>query len=658
MKKIITLLLLAWAVVSQAFEYQGLQFRIVDEDEQIAEVTYMLPNDTLNYAQRSHIDIPPIVQHNAKTYQVGAIGDSAFRMARSLKTISIPSSVTRIGKQAFYGSGLTEVSLPNSVVDLGDMAFAWCYYLQTCNLSDKIQALPSGVFAGTYSMNTIDLPPQLKVIGDGAFYESALGAIELPQALEQIEAYAFAETFLRKIKIPDHVQSIGYMAFDYVPLDSVWFGQSLREIGERAFSECFYLHYINGLPRSLQVIDIAAFEGVDFRSLDLVIPGSVRRIGELAFCPSGLRSVVFEQGVDTIESGAFGGCYLKQVEIPASVSYLGSQVFEQNFQLPAIQVDPDNLHYTAVDGMLANKQQDTLFFCPAGREGVVRLPESFRTVDDLAFSFCSKLTTVILNEGLTRVGDAAFNECESLDSVYVPQSIESFGRNTMDYTKWSQERGSGLQYLGPVALNNKHGMYSHYIIKEGTTCIADEAFSLNDNLKYVKLPKGLKYIGANAFCNNRNLTSLRLPESVKRIGRGAFQSNIKLFDINIPEGVETIDVPCFGLTNLKRVYCYTKQPLPGWCWGIGDGIYGCILYVPQGCKELYQQTCGSQFASVREMGPVGDLNDDMQLDIADVNQMVNMMLGGSGNTFLSDLNGDQVVDIVDVNELINHLLGK
>ena len=58
------------------------------------------------------------------------------------------------------------------------------------------------------------------------------------------------------------------------------------------------------------------------------------------------------------------------------------------------------------------------------------------------------------------------------------------------------------------------------------------------------------------------------------------------------------------------------------------------------------------------MGPVGDLNDDMQLDIADVSQMINMMLGGSGNTFLSDLNGDQVVDIVDVNELINHLLGK
>lgn len=264
------------------------------------------------------------------------------------------------------------------------MAFAWCYYLQTCNLSDKIQALPSGVFAGTYSMNTIDLPPLIKVIGDGAFYDSALGAIELPQALEQIEAYAFAETFLQKIKIPDNVQSIGYMAFDYVPLDSVWFGQSLREIGAQAFSECFLLHYINGLPRSLRVIGAAAFEGVDFRSLDLVVPGSVRRIGELAFCPSGLRSVVFEQGVDTIESGAFGGCYLKQVEIPASVSYLGSQVFERNFQLPAIQVDPDNAHYTAVDGMLANKQQDTLFFCPAGREGVVRLPESFRTVDDRA----------------------------------------------------------------------------------------------------------------------------------------------------------------------------------------------------------------------------------------------------------------------------------
>ena len=57
-------------------------------------------------------------------------------------------------------------------------------------------------------------------------------------------------------------------------------------------------------------------------------------------------------------------------------------------------------------------------------------------------------------------------------------------------------------------------------------------------------------------------------------------------------------------------------------------------------------------------GVVGDINGDGVVDIADVNAVINIMLGKSGFTLPADINGDGYVDIADVNAVINLMLGK
>ena len=54
----------------------------------------------------------------------------------------------------------------------------------------------------------------------------------------------------------------------------------------------------------------------------------------------------------------------------------------------------------------------------------------------------------------------------------------------------------------------------------------------------------------------------------------------------------------------------------------------------------------------------GDLNGDGQVDIADVNAVINMMLGKVSPTAAGDVTGDGNVDISDVNAVINIMLGK
>lgn len=55
---------------------------------------------------------------------------------------------------------------------------------------------------------------------------------------------------------------------------------------------------------------------------------------------------------------------------------------------------------------------------------------------------------------------------------------------------------------------------------------------------------------------------------------------------------------------------------------------------------------------------LGDVNGDGVVDVSDVNQVVNAILGKSEMTSEMDLNGDDSVDVSDVNLIVNLILGK
>ena len=54
----------------------------------------------------------------------------------------------------------------------------------------------------------------------------------------------------------------------------------------------------------------------------------------------------------------------------------------------------------------------------------------------------------------------------------------------------------------------------------------------------------------------------------------------------------------------------------------------------------------------------GDLTGDGNVDIADVNAVINMMLGKTELRSAADINNDGNVDVSDVNAVINIMLGK
>ena len=90
----------------------------------------------------------------------------------------------------------------------------------------------------------------------------------------------------------------------------------------------------------------------------------------------------------------------------------------------------------------------------------------------------------------------------------------------------------------------------------------------------------------------------------------------------------------------------------------------CVLHVPKGTIAVYR-TCDQwkDFLNIIDDIEVehliGDLNNDGIIDVTDVSEEIDMVLGKVvANNGVADLNGDGLVDVTDVGLLIDIVLGK
>lgn len=80
---------------------------------------------------------------------VTAIGNECFWQARTITTLSIPSTVTEIGISAFNEcTGLKKIVLPKELKSLGSAAFWYCTNLETVVLDTKAEKIGKDAFRG------------------------------------------------------------------------------------------------------------------------------------------------------------------------------------------------------------------------------------------------------------------------------------------------------------------------------------------------------------------------------------------------------------------------------------------------------------------------------------------------------------------------------
>ncbi len=167
---------------------------------------------------------------------VVSIAANAFAHCRALTTITLPSTLTTIGDNAFYiCTSLTgTITIPASVTSIGSSTFQAMHSLEGFNVEDgnTVYSSPDGSNAILskngktlyYGCKNTVIPTTVTTIQSSAFHGcSSLTEITIPSSVTSIRDFAFYGTGLTSINIPSSVVSIYRQAFVSSKLTSVTF---------------------------------------------------------------------------------------------------------------------------------------------------------------------------------------------------------------------------------------------------------------------------------------------------------------------------------------------------------------------------------------------------------------------------------------------------
>lgn len=170
------------------------------------------------------------------------------------------------------------------------------------------------------------------------------------------------------------------------------------------------------LPTSVTSLSDNAFQNCSSLT-NIILPNSLTAIGNQAFqgC-SNLSGIVIPQSVTNIGDQAFLGCdNLANINIPTSVISIGVLAFGSC----SITVDNSNPKYSSLGGVLYNKKQTKIIYCPTSKTGSFIIPSTVDSIEMGAFYECNKLASISIPSSVKSIGNYAFYECSKLMSIYV-----------------------------------------------------------------------------------------------------------------------------------------------------------------------------------------------------------------------------------------------
>ncbi len=303
----------------------------------------------------------------------------------------------------------------------------------------------------------------------------------------------------------------------------------------------FYL--LNKVARTAIVTDktyTGSTSGSNTYSSAVVIPETFQAIDEE-------DGQTYTYTVIGIDDCAFYGCSeLISVEIPKTVTEIGTQVFDHCSKLQGVTVNPQNQYFYAKDGVLYDKHQTELIFCTRLKEGQFTVPSDIKKIHSYAFNGCKSITKVVLPNGLKEIGDFAFMNCPAMTSVNIPTGLTTLGTNAFrgaSSLTSSIAIPATLTFISSSAFQGCNKI-SNVTIPEGITAIGEYAFSECTSLKSIELPTTINELSISAF-ENAGLTSINIPTGITDIPASAF-AGCKLTSITLPEGLHTIQTEAFA----------------------------------------------------------------------------------------------------------------
>ena len=257
------------------------------------------------------------------------LANYSFWTCSSLKEVTLPSSITNIGKAFLACDSLETINVPANaklttieedafksninlkhfnflgecpLTTIGKNAFANLKKLTTFKMPKTVTDIQLNAFSGCSNLATVEFDPNADIqkIGAGAFADCGLQRISIPKKVKEIAKEAFRNcTVLKKIEVTEFTTSIDPEAFKYC--------DQLTEI--KVSKDNTVYSSVGGYLLSKDKKTLILFPPGKANDKFTLLPPSIEKIGDNSFldCRK-LTNVTIPNKVKTIGKRAFGLC--------------------------------------------------------------------------------------------------------------------------------------------------------------------------------------------------------------------------------------------------------------------------------------------------------------------------------------------------------------
>ncbi len=502
-KKPLVFLILLTSVLSLCQAQRTLRYAI-DSEGNLIVGEYSIPRNKDGDPDERHPSVPNLnIPSSVEGRKVTGIARKTFYGDHTLRTVNIPASITYIGEDAFSdcsnierftvaadnprykveGNFLLdkinnklvsifkadeEIVIPDGITEIPEGFFSFTSSIEKITLPDSLVKICDKAFYHQYNLASINFPKNLHYIGDNAFEKCQKLSMNviLPETLTYLGKEAFKSTKITALTLPSNFESIPDGCFcSCNNLALVNFSKNLKYIGKEAFSGCSAFKDLK-IPDTVESLGIDAFSHTKFT--ELVIPKAMTVVSDSAFQFSTIEEIIFHPGVKRIGKSAFYKAKIPSLVIPKSVESVGNGAFTE----------------CGIRSLVIEKGVKTIEASAFSWNDLaeLKLPDTVTTIGENAFHHC-RIQKLVLPKKISKISSYAFDE-NFLTTLELPKSVTYIGEAAF--------RGNWLEKLTlPAKLEH----------------IGDMAFMTDDhfgreNLRSVKIPASVKFIGSNPFCHN------------------------------------------------------------------------------------------------------------------------------------------------------------
>lgn len=416
------------------------------------------------------------------------------------ETVTIPSSITEIGRTAFSGNKSIKSLVLEGNVNIEEYAFSNCS-LESVTFTDEQTTIMDYSFANNSKLTTVNGLDLLSVISAYSFYNSALVEITLKDDVV-LGNNAFGSNSLLQI-----VNFLG---------DAT--------IGSHAFAENAKLESVNSISSAvINIGDYAFYNNTALVNIDLTSAGP--ELGDYAF----------------YNNTALKAANLTNVKIIGSYAFAAARSIE-SVTLPVVE-EIKEYAFARITGLLIMDN--------APKITEINFPSTLRSIGSHAFYYSSRLTSITIPEGVREIADYAFSNTISVESVTLSSSIKTIKDYAFnDARVLNSINLSNVQEIGKYAFASCKALTS--VDLASAKLIDDNAFDGATALTEIKNTSNIEYIGQVALRGTKIKTFDA--SSAKTISSLAFRGCTLLEKVILSKDITELgNQAFFGASSLEKL---------------------------------------------------------------------------------------------------------